>query len=275
VKTVIQNESSEKQIVRKKTVEFLLKEIDRRYELDNLKSIDQIKQKKLLKGITQEDIDRLKAFFTSTIYPPVEKRHRRDKSFQSLVKMLKNPHKLTFIIPSIPKIMFKYSTMFPAALRTGLNTVLSYTLSNKLENLMVDNLMRIYEARGTKIDKDLQIREADFHQAYVKVPYSEGKRMIGLANSVMKAGKQERLVKTTWEIMDDVQNALIRKDKELEKSGQAPQHRDDADAIEYGKSVLEGVMNVFGNMKEETVERMISVAYLTENNYLERMYGNK
>jgi hypothetical protein len=265
-------ESREQSIVRREAVKFLHAEIFGRYRIEHLATIPEIKRDNLLAGISQVDIDQLQSLFTSTIYPEVDQRSLRDKSFESMLRMLKAPYKLTAVIPTIPRIMIKYATLFPAALRVGLNTVMAYTLSNRLEDQMVGILMGIYEQRGQKITNTLVVTREDYLAAYVQVPYSEGRKMIGLSSVVMKAGRRRVLVQSTWDILNDVQSALITKDVHLKKSGALPQHEDDISAIEFGKFVLKKVLDTFGMFSEQVMERMIRISYITEMEYLDRMY---
>lgn len=266
-------DSSEKAIVRREAVKFLHVEIFNRYRREHLAQIPEIKSKNLLIGIEQHDIDRLQDLFTSTIYPQVEDRTERDKSFESLIRMLKNPRRLIFIIPSIPSITLRHAAVFPAAMRIGLNTVLAYTLSNRLEDKMVDNLFQLYLGRGEIITGKLKVNFNDYHAAYAAVPQADGRKMIGLSSTVMKAGKNKRLVNATWEIMTDVRQALVNKDENLKKAGRPPEHPDDIAAIGFGISVLDKVKETFDYFPESVMDRMIQVSLLTELEYLNRMYG--
>lgn len=266
-------ESREKSIVRKLTVKRLHDEIHDRYSTESMLLVPAIKSGDLLKGINRDDIDRLQALFTSTIYPEVDARADRDKSFESLVKLLKAPQKLTSIIPSLAGIMLHHALIFPAAMRVGLNTVVAYSLSNRLEDQLVDGLMKIYTERGDKITASTKLSPQDYHDSYVTIPYAEGKRMINLAAAVMKAGKRKALVDASMEILCQVQEAMAHKDQNIERNGGKPQHPDDIAAIEYGKSVLKKVMDAFNYDSAETMDRMINISTIVELHYLNNMYG--
>lgn len=268
-----QNESREASLVRKKAVEFLHGEIHRRYRIEYLAKIDKIASENLLEDITQDDIDKMEALFTSTVYPKVEERGELDKSFESMIKMLKKPHRLAFIIPSIPRITLKHASIFPSAMKMGVSTVVAYTLSKRLENKLVTGLMKTYGQNGTKIDESLEIDFEDYRRAYVTVPYSEGRRMIGYAHTVMQAGRNMKLVNSTHEILKDVRSALIEKDESLKKSGRQPQHTDDIDAIAFGMGVLDRVRDTYSQFSADKMDRMITISNTTELYYMDRMYG--
>ncbi len=268
--------SLEKEIVREKIVAMLHAEIKKRYNIPHLSGIPQITERQLLTGLSDNHIDHLYDLFTTTIYPPPDtRRSDRDRSFSSLIRLLKSPHKLTFLIPSLPRIMMKYATHFPTAMKAGLSTILAYNLSLRLENRMVDALHEYLIVRNTPITPGLTLTDGDFRHSYFSIPQSDGRKMITLAINVMRAGKRRGIVKATREILVEVQNSLAAKDRQLTASGRSPEHSDDIAAIDYGKIVLDKFQETFGGFDEPTMERLIEISYITEIDYLERMHGAK
>ncbi len=267
-----QVESREQAILRKKAVEFLHAEIHKRYRIEYLEAIAEIRDNNLLDDISQDDIDEMEDLFTSNVYPKVEDRGELDKSFESMIKMLKRPHKLAFIIPSIPRIMMKHVSIFPSAMKIGLSTIVAYTLSKRLENKLVAGLMKTYESRDTKIDDTLVVNFEDYRQAYITVSQTEGRRMIGFAHTVMKAGENKHLVDSTREILHDVRQALIDKDDKLQKLGRPPQHTDDIGAISFGMGVIDRVRETYYQFSPDKMDRMIQISNITELHYMKQMY---
>lgn len=268
-------ENPQRRIIRRETVKYLHSEIRNRYRIRNIENIPDIKDRCLLDGVDQKDIDRLEALFLGTVYPELEARQARDRSFDSLVKMLRNPAKLVNIIPTIPYIMFKYGTRFPRALRVGLNSVIAFTMSNRLENKMVENLEGIYRKKGTKIDESFKLKKEDYDSAFVMVPYGEARKMINLARVVIKAGSQTGMIETAWAILDEVEKTLDVKDRAFRGNGCGPEHWDDICAIEYGKSVLDNLRGAFQSYTRDRIFRMAEISWIVEINYLDRMYGKK
>jgi hypothetical protein len=268
-------ESRERQIIRREVVKFLHSEIRNRYHIENVRGIPEIRDNRLIEGIDQEVIDRLEALFLSTVYPEVEARRARDKSFESLVKLLKNPARLATIIPAIPHIMLAHRTRFPLALRIGINSVIAFTLSNRLENKMVENVEGILKKRGAAVNGSFRITREIYSAAFVMVPYDEGRKMVSLARSVIKAGSQKGMIETAWAILNDVQSALRGKDLQASGNGADPEHWDDIHAIEYGKSVLDNMREIFGSFTRDQLLHMADISYFVEINYLDVMYDRK
>ena len=126
--TAIPKDSVE-HIIREQAVKLLHDEFSARYEMDAIRATLPADKQHLLEGIEQEDIDILKIFFFNTIYPKMKERYERDKSFESMTKMLKNPAKLSRFIPSFPSLFLKYASIWPSAINVGINAMMAYLLS--------------------------------------------------------------------------------------------------------------------------------------------------
>jgi hypothetical protein len=261
--------------IRREVVKYFHREIHNRYRMERLLSIPEIRDMKLLEGLNQTDIDRFESLFLNTVYPELDSREKRDRSFESLIKMLKNPRKLVIIIPAIPRIMLKYGSQFPYAMRVGLNSVLAYNHSARLENKMVENLMRIANEDLIAIDESYQIDPEDYRAAYTMVPFEKAKSMIGLAHGVMTAGSHGNIMNTAWNIMDEVQASLIGKDKSRAAAGLSPEHAKDIDAIEFGKSALDNIRSTFNLYDHTIMLRLIDISRFNELDYIDKMYNKK
>jgi hypothetical protein len=268
-------ETAAERIVRREIVKYFHKEIHNRYRLEHILSIPEVMKKSLLDGLSQVDVDRFESLFLYTVYPELESREKRDRSFVSLVHMLRNPRALVHIIPAVPRIMLKYGAQFPYALRIGLNSVLAFNHSMRLENKMVANLIMMSKQDGITIDSSYQIDPEDYRAAYTMTPYAKAKHMIELANSVMTAGSQGNIMDTAWSIMDEVQASLIFKDKQRGAAGMSPEHAKDIDAIEYGKSALDNIRSTFNLYDREGMLRMIDISLINEMDYIDKMYNKK
>ncbi len=265
-------ESRERRIIRREVVKRLHFDIHGRYRSEHLVAVPEISSKNMLEGIGQADIDRLESLFLSTVYPELDAREQRDRSFESLIRMLKNPHALSDIIPSLPRIVLRYGTRFPIALRIGLNSVMAFNHAMKLENKMVEYIAGIYGSRKEEVTPSLILDWNDYHEAYVKVPYAEGVHMIKLARWIMKAGASSDIMNTAWNIMDEVEKSLVKKDESRRSAGAEPAHEQDVVAIEYGKKALDNIKSTFSDYERGVMLRMIEISFATEIDYLDRMY---
>lgn len=260
-------------LVRDQAVKAIHGDFNSRYNLDAIRDTLGPENIHLLQGITQSDIDTLKEFFFNTIYPEMGGRLERDKSFDSMMAMLRNPSRLGRLIPSLPSIILRYAMIWPTALNVGLNAMMAYILSLRIEALFTKEIRAMMERRGVKIDENFVLDAATYAEAYCLVPQSHGRRMISAAVRVMRAGREPRLVKSTYNIMLDVQNSLARVDSQRKAAGAPPLYTDPIRAIDFGKRVLAQVDNIFGAMGKEKTSRIISVTQILETRHLEKMYA--
>ncbi|MEW5945190.1 MAG: hypothetical protein AB1742_03230 [bacterium] len=260
-------------ILRKKAVKYIQQEIEERYRLENVRKVLGPEREHLIRDVAQEDIDVLKEMFLTTIYPEYDARRERDKSFESLIRMLKTPSKLMRMIPSMPVIALRYATIFPVALRIGLNSIIAFTRSNRLENKFVANLLAIYGKNGKPITNSMKITRDEFLEAYRGVSYTEGKKMISVALWVVHAGKRRVIVESAKSILKDVRETLEGIDRQNRRSGRRQVYTDDIVAIEYGIRTLDRIAGVFKYFSPEKIDRLIEVARIIEIDYMNRNYG--
>ncbi|MEW6202076.1 MAG: hypothetical protein AB1546_08885 [bacterium] len=272
-KTTTPITTDEGSIVRKKAVKFTHDEIKERYRLENIRRIPNHRMNGFLKDISQADIDILEDLFLTTIYPEPDARYERDKSFESLIKMLKNPHKLTLIIPSLPSIALRHAIVFPTALRIGLNSVIAHSRSIKLENRLVSNLINIFHTTGKTITPSLIITPEEYFEAYRSIKYEEGKKMIDIAVWIVRAGKKKETVNSARAILSDVKDALDRIDEQNRNAGRQKIYPDDIGAIEYGIRTLDKISSCFDYFSPEKTDRLIKISHTVEMDYLNRNYG--
>ena len=232
-------ENKIEQNIRRQAVKKLHRDIHDRYRLENIREIAGDEIQDALCGITQEDIEPLQTLFFNTVYPEVDARQRRDKSFESMIAMLKAPARLTRIIPSLPMIIIRYATIWPTALNVGLNAMLAYLQSVRLENNLVKEIYNVLEDKDIQIDQDYALDEETYRAAYRRVPYTDGRKMIGHAMKVIRAGRDLRMVGATFNILCDVQKTLVAADKPRVAAGHPPVYADAITAIDFGKDTLQ------------------------------------
>jgi hypothetical protein len=260
-------------IIREQAVKFLHDDFDSRYVLDHIRTELGADFESLLRDISQNDIQLLKDFFFSTIYPKMDARQRRDKSFESMVAMLKQPAKLGRIIPSMPSIVFRYATIWPTALNVGLNAMMAYLLSMRIEAQFTHEILQALEQRGVCVNEQYTLARKTYEDAYRKVPYNMGRRMLNASMKVMRAGKQPRLVNAAANILKDVESALRRVDQQRRATGQPEIYVDPLSAMDFGKSVLDEVRTIFGSLGQEKMSRIILITQALELRHLDMIHG--
>ena len=260
-------------IIREQAVKFIHDDFDSRYVLDHIRVTLGSNFESLLHDISQDDIRMLKDFFFRTIYPKMDARQRRDKSFESMVAMLKQPAKLGRIIPSMPSIVFRYATIWPTALNVGLNAMMAYLLSMRIESQLTQEIHLTLEQQGVRVNEQYTMDRMTYEDCYRKIPYSTGRRMLNSSMKVMRAGREPRLVNASANILKDVENALRRIDEQRRAMGQPENYAGPLSAIDFGKGVLEEVRTIFGSLGQEKMGRIIQITQALELRHLDTIHG--
>lgn len=268
----MEKENRKEELIRRQVVHKFHAELERHYNLDTLRKVfPELNDD--LKHFTQEDLDRAKEMFISVIYPAPENRHDMEKSFEVLIRMLKSPRKLFDTIPAMPVIIIKYGKNFPSALHIGLNSIVAFRLSRKLENQMTQNVLSLLVAYGVPFTEEYVLDDSTYFDAYLDVPYNLYQKMIRVAFWILNAGKQSRIAETAYNILNDVQIALIRRDEANVREGAEPIHNDIIEAIKYGKRTLRKIIAVLNSHTQEEIEKMVSTCRTVELAYLNWMFG--
>ena len=258
--------------IREQAVKMLHDEFKARYEMDAIRATLPADKQHLLEGIEQEDIDTLKNFFFNTVYPKMKERYERDKSFESMTGMLKNPAKLGRIIPSFPSLFLKYASIWPTAINVGISAMMAYLMSLRIESIMTREIMNHAQTNGSGLDDSFVLSPELYDYANRCVPLSYGRRMVNSAMRVMRAGKDPNLVNTTYNILNDVQTNLRNMDKQQRAAGAPTMYDDPILAINFGKHVLDQVRVIFGSLGNEKIQKVMQITQFLEMHRLNAIH---
>ena len=245
------------QQVRREVVQLFHEELYRRYERSYLEQIDEIREQRLLEGMTQADIDRVKLFFAHVLYPTFEERLRRDHSLESVELMLRNPARLFAALPSVPRLLLKHGGSIPAALDTGHKVVEAYRLATDLEDQMVQNLGRSLKERGNDVKPPTSIDHATYARAYAATDQRKTRGLIRITEEVVGFTRHRKHIEATIEILRVFRSIASG---EQEKA-----------ATDYVLGVLDEVVCIADSLPGETIRRMVSIARITETHYQQEM----
>ena len=102
--------------------------IEDRYQYENLQ-----KNYLLPPTITKDQIDEIRSYFLTYIYPEFAKRKQLNEAFESLDDYIKNPRKLLQILIDSSAIIFKYGRHLPKILNSGIKALRSFRDANRFE----------------------------------------------------------------------------------------------------------------------------------------------
>jgi ATP phosphoribosyltransferase len=240
--------------IRKEMVARFHSLIEKRYTLERLQQMPRIREKGLMSGIEQEDIDRIVALFKEVMYPPVEEREERDKSMEILTDILKSPVKLIHYLPRMPKIIARYGR-FWKAIHAGIDVISAYKTSGDIENKTLEYIENELSAMENPTPED--ITEDLVLKANSSVSRRESKKMIRKVKYLTSAGQDEKLIKESIAILEEVKAAQT-----------SPEEGRAADFI---IGILRRLDRLNADYSKEKLARMIETAEIVETAYLEAL----
>ncbi len=110
--------------------------LDDRYQYDSL-----LAEFELPKTITEKQINELRTYFLTYVYPDNSKREVLNEAFESLDSYIKNPNKLLQILLNSVAIFFKHGRHLPKIFNSGISALRSYRAANDFEKKIVDQAL--------------------------------------------------------------------------------------------------------------------------------------
>jgi len=184
-------ESHEDQKLRTALIEAYWKELQGRYETENVQRFED------LASVAPEKIEELRSFFLYYIYPPADRRSERDEAFNNLSTVLKSPRKLWPLMGQAFSSVFKLGRMITRALKAAYYTLDCYFESQSLERKM----LAAAKERGAT-PKEIHDR-AFLHEIVRAVPESKVMRFQKEVVQLFHSLADTELLKSTLEIMED------------------------------------------------------------------------
>lgn len=106
--------------------------VEERYQFQKI-----TKQYNLPKSVTKNDIDKVRNYFLTYVYPDIKQRKELDDAFKTLDNYIKKPEKLFNILLDSIKLIFSHGKHLPKILNAGLKAMKSFRGATKFENALV------------------------------------------------------------------------------------------------------------------------------------------
>lgn len=111
--------------------------IEERYQFEALKTAYE-----LPKTISKEQIEAIRNYFLSYVYPDITKRTALNEAFESLNNYLKNPSKLLQLLLDSMALVFKFGRHLPKIFRSGLKAMGSFQVASNFEKQLVKQALQ-------------------------------------------------------------------------------------------------------------------------------------
>ena len=228
------------------------KSIEERYSYNN------IKQFSVLDHLPKEKIEELKHFFLEQVYPPFEKREKRDKSLEALLGILKSPLKIL----SLGKLLFKsigtLGRNFNQALGGAKKTISVYFSSIEIEKEMEKYSLSL----GYTTKENFNIEKV-----LCEVPEKKLRKFHKNIFSLFAYLANENLLKKTIQIMLESQKILAQYKKLYSQR--------EREGLAYGIQTLQKGFSLFQTLSPQEVENILEGIQLIEESWYENILKNQ
>lgn len=212
--------------------------------------------KPLPDGITEEMVNEIKGFFLESIYPEPTRRHELDEAFAQLQSYTHQPAKVWGILGNLTAAIFKFGTMLPAALKTGIVSLEAFTAAKSFEHTM---------ARAAKdAGYGVPLTDEEFIACLGKLPRHQLDSFALDVGRLFRSMADTRLLSKTVEIMHDVIKKMESKTKLYTK--------DEIDGIKMGLDIMQKGLDLFSQYSDKTKDKMVEYIVEREKLFIDEIY---
>ena len=212
--------------------------------------------KPLPEGMTEQMVDEIRGFFLESIYPEPTKRHELDDAFAQLQNYIHQPAKVWGILGNLTAAIFKFGTMLPAALKTGMVSLEAFTAAKSFEHTML--------RAAREADYDVPLTNEQFLEILSKLPRQQLDSFAKDVGRLFRSMADTRLLSKTIEIMQDVIKQMESKPRLYTK--------DEIDGIKMGLNIMKEGYALFKEYPEKTKDQMVDYIVDREMQFIDEIY---
>ena len=228
--------------------------IDERYQYEQL-----IDRYELPKSITKGQIDAIRIYFLTYVYPNIEKRNELNEAFESLDNYIKQPSKLFQVLIDSASLIFKHGRSLPKILNSGIKALRSFREANKFENLLVS------QAKKTKEEPSFSTETI---YSFIKaLPREDIDQFIAGTKSLFEILHDRKQVRKIIEI---VSYLIVKMEKNPKTYSQQ-----EINGLEIGYEIITKGNDLFENLGEKNQNELIDFIVKIESDTLDNIYESK
>lgn len=235
--------------LRDAVINFQRSELRNRYEIENVRRFEEFEP------VSDESIHLLRDYFLEHVYAPPEDRAKLDEAFDHLGRLLASPKRLTPLMGTVLRSMWRLGRQLPAAVSAGRSTFDAYLETRRLENYMMKQAV---ESRLTLAQTRDRIRMLTL---ITSIPRKHVLRLIRDMINLFHSLTRISLLRTSEAIMEHVYEIMCDRPNVYPESERA--------GLALGIQVLQGGLALFENMDQELFPHIIRGIELVELDWYE------
>lgn len=228
--------------------------IDDRYDFQKLQ-----KKFDLPDAFDAKEVELLKSYFLTYVYPDPAKRESLNEAFQSLDSYTENPQKILRILVDSGRILFKYGRHLPKILNAGLKALRSFKTGTEFES----DLVKI--AKKTKLSPPFSIE--NINGFIGRLSPEKVDQFIENNEQLFNTLQDRKLMKKIIEIVEHL----------IEKMKSRPQIYSPAEiaGLEIGRDIVKEGNRLFENLNAVEQRELLAWIIRIETEALNTIFDKK
>ena len=227
--------------------------VEERYQFDKL-----IKKHDLPESVTEDDINNIRNYFLTYVYPDIAQRKELDEAFKTLDGYIKKPEKLLNILLDSFKLIFSHGKHLPKIFNAGLQAMKSFRGATKFEK----SLTKIAIDKGVKYPYS----PTKINSLIKELAYKEVQEFIKNTEAFFNIIYDKVLVEKIKEVIAYIISKMKRKPK-LFSSTEIKGLELALETIEQGEQILD-------TLSQEEQEILVEFVVKIERQNLEEIYSS-
>ncbi|CAN5225708.1 hypothetical protein BH09BAC1_BH09BAC1_05790 [soil metagenome] len=212
--------------------------------------------KPLPEGITRETVEEIRDYFLNSIYPEPAKRHELDEAFAQLQSYVHQPAKVWGILGNLTGAIFRFGSMLPAALKTGIISMEAFSAAKNFEQTM--------KKAALASEYTLPLTDEQFIHCLSTLPRAKLDSFALDVGRLFRSMANTKLLSKTIEIMKDVVKKMESKPQVYTK--------DEIAGINMGLDIMQKGLELFSKYPEKTKDKMVEYIVERERLFIDEVY---
>lgn len=228
-------------------------QIERRYAKKELKARYELRE-----GLKDKDIEALRQFFLTYVYPPFAQREFLQEAFDGLKTFIDQPKKVVSVLGNMAGIMFKLGFHFAEAIQSSMVSMQAFMEAQKFERLMIQS------ARDMALPPDFS--EEAFMRCLCRIPRQDAERFLQQVEFLFRSFFKTELVRRIVVVLRELEEAI------KDKPDLFSVH--ELEGLQFGINVLEQGGELFARYNHHQQEYILSIIMDNERVFLDEVYAH-
>lgn len=240
----------ERESLEKNVAAFLRDALAQRYSVENMRRYA------AFDGLSDKQINQLRAFGLQYIYPEWEARCFQRRAFDALIELLGSPMRLKPLVAVAMKSLWRFGRQLPRAIEAGREVLRAFEAMQHLENTLIASMHNDDTGDGAPSDESIR-------QGLATIPSETFEAFVNDMATLMQLLSDRALLDTGYSVLKDIGAAMNKRTehyKDIEREG-----------MNYALQVMDEGMALFDDLDDAAIEAAITAIPQVERDWYQRI----